>query len=452
MLNFSKIYKIPLTYIGHGYNINNPVKEIPIVIPDSVRNSHCWVFGTTRVGKTRLLENMVEQCIRKGESVVIIDPKGDHDLLNKTVQVALVTKRYEDLIVIDPIYPQYSAIIDPLAYYYMMEEIVAHLVSGVEVDKSDKFFLNVAYDVSLAIVQSLLMISRSKGERPKFNINDVKNRMSQSDLKVLKSQIDMIDTPEARQLSQDLQKIIDSPADYYNKISTSLRVALTELSSGNIGQLIGKADENRFIKRIESGKSVIMYVKLGTLLTKKASYTLGKVILSMIQSLSGRFFASNRKITPPLNIFIDEAQSTLYVGIDEMFAKSGGAGIHLYGFSQSVSQLYSAVGEDYAKTILDNTNTKIIMRIPDIDTAEYVASHFGLYKRYTPFLSVGRGDGIMIREVDEEYIKPQEVMELKPREFLLISYHGKFRGLTADVTPTFINVKYPDIKTVENDY
>lgn len=450
MLNFSRIYKMPITFYGYGYNVNNPTKRIPIVVPDDVRNSHTWIFGTTRVGKTRLLENLVEQCVRKGESVVIIDPKGDHDLFNKVVQAAIVTQRYQDLIVIDPIYPEYSAVIDPLSYYYMIEEAVAHIVSGVEVSKEDKFFLNVAYDVSLAIVQALVMIAKAKRQPPKFNFNDIKNLMSQDDLKRLQMQINMINTPEAEQLSRDLAKIISSPPDYYNKISTSLRVALAELSSGNIGKLVGKVDENRFIKRLEEGKTVILYVKLGTLLTKKASYTLGKVILSMIQSLAGRFFASNRKITPPLNIFIDEAQSTLYVGIDEMFAKAGGAGVHIYGISQSINQIFSAVGEEYGRTILDNTNTKVIMRIPDMETAEYVAGHFGIYKRYTSFLSAGKPTGgMMIREVEEDFVKPQQVMELQPREFFLISYHGKFKGITADVTSTFLNVKYPDIKVVE---
>jgi len=35
------------------------------------------VLGTTRVGKTRLAELLIAQDIRRGEVVIVFDPKGD---------------------------------------------------------------------------------------------------------------------------------------------------------------------------------------------------------------------------------------------------------------------------------------------------------------------------------------------------------------------------------------
>jgi conjugal transfer pilus assembly protein TraD len=74
-------------------------------------------------------------------------------------------------------------------------------------------------------------------------------------------------------------------------VASSLRVALTELTSGNVGKIIGKADENRFIQRLEEGKGIILVVQLGSLLTKRAAYTAGKVIISMIQAFVGRVYS-----------------------------------------------------------------------------------------------------------------------------------------------------------------
>ncbi|HQM30883.1 MAG TPA: type IV secretion system DNA-binding domain-containing protein, partial [Syntrophales bacterium] len=204
-----------------------------ITVPDVSRKGHFWCFGTTRVGKTRIMENMVEQDIRKGYSVVVIDPKGDIDLFSKIVQVAFEEGRDRELILVTPIYPHLSAVIDPLAYYYMPEELVGHIVSGVEVGK-ERFFFNVAYEISLVIVQALIMLAAWEGKAKSFNLNDVKNKMSREELEKLKGQIDCIDTGEAKQLSSDIQKILNSPQDYYGKVSSSLRVALMELTSGNI--------------------------------------------------------------------------------------------------------------------------------------------------------------------------------------------------------------------------
>ena len=41
---------------------------------------HTLIVGTTRVGKTRLFDLLIAQAIFRGETVIIIDPKGDHAL------------------------------------------------------------------------------------------------------------------------------------------------------------------------------------------------------------------------------------------------------------------------------------------------------------------------------------------------------------------------------------
>ena len=101
-----------------------------------------------------------------------------------------------------------------------------------------------------------------------------------------------------------------------------------------------------------------MIVQLGSLLTKRAAYTAGKVIVSNIQAFVGRRYSSDKKIFPSLALHIDEAQSVLYEGIEELFAKAGGAGVYIHGYCQSVSQLYAEIGQDRANTILDNCNSK----------------------------------------------------------------------------------------------
>lgn len=343
---------------------------------------------------------------------------------------------------ITPIFPQYSAILDPLSSYYMPEELVAHITAGVAAGR-EPYFFGVAYEVSLVVVQALIMLAEVAGTTPSFNLNDIKNHISHQDLEQLKEQLDYIDTPEAEQLSRDMQKILSTPADYYSKVASSLRVALTELTSGNVGQIIGKADENRFIKRLEQGKGIIMVVQLGSLLTKRAAYTAGKVIISMIQAFVGRVYSSGKNVTPTLVLHIDEAQSVLYHGIEDLFAKAGGAKVFIHGYCQSISQLYAEVGEDRANTILDNCNTKLFMRVPDANTASYVSRHLGEEKRFSPIISVG--GGLSIRETEEVRIKHTEILNMAPRELFLNTYSGTYKGKTASVSDGVLKVTFPDL-------
>ena len=240
-----------------------------------------------------------------------------------------------------------------------------------------------------------------------------------------------------------MQKILSTPADYYSKVASSLRVALTELTSGNVGKIIGKADENRFVERLEQGKGIILVVQLGSLLTKRAAYTAGKVIISMIQAFVGRVYSSGRNVTPSLVLHIDEAQSVLYQGIEDLFAKAGGAGVFIHGYCQSISQLYAEVGEDRANTILDNCNTKLFMRVPDAHTASYVSEHLGEERRFSPIISVG--GGLSIRETEEVRIKHTEILNMAPRELFLITYSGTYKGKTATVSDGTLKVTFPDL-------
>ncbi|BCO09315.1 conjugal transfer protein TraG [Desulfolithobacter dissulfuricans] len=440
---FRRKQKEPWTHIGTGIHLDEPKKIIPLGYPDSYRKGHFWCFGTTRVGKTRVMENIIEQDIRKGYSVVAIDPKGDIDLFSKITQIADDTNRLNDLILITPIFPQYSAILDPLSSYYMPEELVAHITAGVAIG-NEPYFFGVAYEVSLVVVQALLMLAEQAGVTPSFNLNDVKNHIGRAALETLKEKIDYLDHPEAEQLAKDMQKILATPPDYYSKVASSLRVALTELTSGNVGRIIGKADENRFIKRLEEGKGVILVVQLGSLLTKRAAYTAGKVIISMLQAFVGRRFSSGKNVNPPLVLHIDEAQSVLYRGIEDLFAKAGGAGVFIHGYCQSISQLFAEVGEDHANTILDNCNTKLFMRVPDAHTANYVSEHLGEQRRFSPIISLG--GGLSIRESEEVRVKHTEVLNMAPRELFLTTYSGIYKGISADVADSTIRVVFPDVK------
>ena len=434
------------TVLGNGFRMDcashqRPAYRLPeqIAIEDDVRKTHFFGFGTTRVGKTRLIEHMVTQDIEKGYNVAVIDPKGDHDLLAKIVEVARRTGRLDELMFISAVFPEYSMTIDPLAHYYMPEELVAHIISGVQFGK-EPFFYNVAYEISIAIVSALLMTDVEQKGKP-FNLTDIKNYASREALERLSQRVKGLNTVEARQLLQDLEKITKSPPDYYGKVSSSLRVALMELTSGNIGKIVGLGHQNKFIERLENGEPVILIVHLGSLMTRKAAYTLGKVIISMIQSFVGRIFSSGRQVSPPLCLYMDESQNLLYVNIDDLFAKAGGANVWVHAFAQSVSQLTSAVGQDYARAMLDNTNTKLFMRVPDPKTAEYATEHFGVRKKYSGLIS---GDGgVTMREEEAARLRPDELMQLGPREFLLMTFSGNYKGMTLQVDPSNIFIEMP---------
>ncbi len=448
--------------IGEGYKLNkksiSTKKYEKIYLNNSDRPGHLFCFGTTRIGKTRLIENMIAQDIEDGRSIVIVDPKGDIELLSKVVETAFKFNRQEELLYISPIYADYSAKIDPLAYYYMPEEIVSHIVSGIEVTGSEQFFFNVAYETTLSIVQSLLILQEVYPEEDNYYLNcsTIFKWCSHEDLKKLKVLLEEIlkneTTNEKPKLKEKLDsainllnKQIQSPPDFFSKISTSLRTILTSLSTGNTGKIIGKAKSNEFIKRLENKQGIILIVQTGSLLTRQTSSIISKILVSMIQSFAGRKYAKGEKIEPAMILYLDEFSNIIYKDIPNLFNKIGGANVWINAFTQSIADLSAHVGEDMAREILDNTNTKIFMKVNDPSTATYISDFSGKKDKFSPIYQVG--GSITVRELEVPLVAPENVTRLKTREFFYFGNSGIFKGKTTKVKPCKITIGYPELKS-----
>ena len=437
--------------LGYGFSLDKRHQLLPLQISNSVRNSHMICWGTTRIGKTRLAESLIEQDIIAGRSVVVFDPKGDMDLFNKIYFLAQTTNRLQDMILVTPIFPELSARIDPLSSYFMPEELIGHIISGIAgASGDDKFFFDYAIMLTSAIVHSLITLDHHSGyDQPSLNMSRVEQYVSYEGVLELKGHIDYLEQDDmTKELGRRLGDLTQQGPEYMGKVSTSLKVALAELNTGAIGKIIGKADSNRFLRRMENGQSVIMVVHLGAMLANRAAYTMGKVILSMIQSFVGRTLVGERKVVDPdLSIYIDEFHSCIYPGFANMIAMCGGANVKLHLFTQTISQLYEAVGQDATKAIIDNANTKFFMRVPDADTAEFISKHLGEHKKKDAMLSMG--GGMMLRQTDDVRVKPAEIMTLGPREFFLQTYSGLYRGKTMDVRLSPKKVRFPIPTTIK---
>lgn len=451
----------PVTVFGNGFRLDNRSKKIPICIPDKFRSGHLLWIATTRQGKTRVIENVCEQDILKGYSIAFIDPKCDTDALNKIVAVAKKAGREKELIFINPFYPQVSAPFNVLRYFFIPEELAGIVTSGVEAGK-DPFFQKIAYEISIVACIALVTLAEYEGKKAVLNLNDVKNIIPQESLRQLQQNVAAIDRDrayemaeriddiynllEAGQLAGDLQRIASSPQDYFNKVTTSLRVALTELCVGSIGRIVGKATENPCLKRLEQGERVILVVQLGSMTGGQASFNLAKIIFSSFSKFAGRRFLSGKVIDPPFSTVIDECQSVLYRGIDDSLAKGGGANWWISLFCQDPSQVWGALGKDYGNVIFGNANTRGFMRCPNTETAEYASTHFGTVDVFSPVLSIGGSP--TVRETEKPRVKPDIFLDLQPRQFYLKTYSGNYYGKTSKVDPADLSIVYPEINVL----
>jgi len=443
-----KVAKQKTTKVGLGYGLFDSKREelLAIEIKNENRKNHIFLFGSTGVGKTRAAELMVVQDIYAGRNLVYIDPKSDKDMLNTIISTAIKADRVNDLLFLSPIFPEFSIEINPTSHYYIYEEIVEHVMAAVPSD--DDFFYNVAKETTMAIVQSIVLKRKATGKHNvKINLEEIASYAYYDGLKNLKDGISNINddslTSDIIKTTKLLEQILSSPQDYFSKVSTTLRSALNIMTNGNIGKVLGNASKNDFVERLESGRGTILYVQTGTMLARETANVVGKEVISMIQSVVGRYYLSGKVFKKELCLYIDELSNVVYRGIQDLYNKGRGAGVWIMGMTQSIADMIAVLDEDGAKQLLDNTNTKIIMRVQDLESAELFARLGGTKKVNSPIMSTH--GGITVRETDEFAILPEDMLRLDKREFYYFGFEGQFYGKTSAVKPANFDIELPNI-------
>ena len=96
-------------------------------LPLRDRSGHTLVLGTTQVGKTRLLELAATQDIRRGETVVVFDPKGDADLLRAVREACRLAGRAGDFVLFHLGYPELSSRYNGVGQFHRVTEVATRL-------------------------------------------------------------------------------------------------------------------------------------------------------------------------------------------------------------------------------------------------------------------------------------------------------------------------------------
>ncbi|MCP3922724.1 MAG: type IV secretory system conjugative DNA transfer family protein [Desulfobacterales bacterium] len=432
--------------IGKGIDLlSKELKLREIKIKESSRPGHMLVFGSTRIGKSYLESNMVRQDIRKGNNVVVFDPKGDIDLISALVEEAKINDRLDDLFFVNPLYPDYSAPIAPLKYYTIPEEIVGHVVAGVQA--KEEFFLNVAEETTMCIVGALIAFNDDDPENAKtITFKELHQRCSAEELLMLKYELEKLNrTEKIDETIAIIDKVTKTKPEFFNKVTSSLRTVLTQMRSGSTGAILGNVTENGFIKKLENNEKVIMIVQTGCMITKRSGHVMGRVLLSMLQAYIARKQASGAKLSPPLCIYMDEFSNIIYRGIADLFSKSGGTNVYLTAFTQSIYDLENVVGPHEAAQILDNTNSKIYMRVNNNDTAKYISQQSPeVIKKSNMLTSTGQ---ILQREGKEPLILESDATTQNVRDFYYFGFEGIFKGRTHFNKTSGILIEYPELIT-----
>lgn len=331
-------------FVGIGVEINKSLVSdvIPIYLEWKKLVNHYFVYGTSQVGKSRLLANHVRQMILNNWNVIVIDPKGGEgqEILSWVIEFAGEALRAEDLFYIAPVYSDYTDCINPL--YALENEEIASMVQllckGGNASEND-FFADYSYKVILAILYSLEYLEtvvdtdgliakerlnrelinyykllELKGERTakydalnKIILPDVATRMNMK-----RNDKEQKNSIEETQFAFDRQLITFKELAYYSNFE-NLQLLISSMNSFPIPGLVGEDEEERKsiaklkylkneaiglmrdLKSIDESFFIKVSTSLTTLLTQLSSGKIGQLFCTVkINPLLNRLFREDK--------------------------------------------------------------------------------------------------------------------------------------------------------------
>jgi conjugal transfer pilus assembly protein TraD len=137
-------------------------RETDIRLPLEHQAGHLLLVGTTGSFKTKLLILILFQAVRRGEAVLVIDPKGDRELRRALQAACQRAGRLQDFVYFHPAFPEVSARLDPLKNWNNATEIASRVAALIPSETGSDPFKAFSWNALNNIVGGLLEVE----ERP----------------------------------------------------------------------------------------------------------------------------------------------------------------------------------------------------------------------------------------------------------------------------------------------
>lgn len=391
--------------------------ESDVFVPLAAMAGHTLCVGTTGAGKTRALEVMIYQAVRRGDTVVVCDPKGDSDLRKVVQQACIDNGRPEAYQYFHPAFPSKSIRLDCMKNFNRETELASR-VAGLM--GSDDQFEDFAWRAVDQVVQAMLYLELRPSLKALRRIIEngpdvlleklmaaffqkhVSNWESRCSVLVGEERSNKqrkISTPELAGYIRFYQQLPDNiksgavdglmsmtlhSREHLGKILASLMPVLAKLTTGEMGDLLSPDynDINDTRPIFDTGKLItgkhVVYIGLDSLSDSQVGTALGQLILADFAAVAGDRYNHGYPDDSRIKLFVDESSEIACPPLVQLLNKGRSAGIEVTLFMQTIADMVVRLGsEAHARQLLGNLNNLIAMRTKDRGTQDFIVESIG---------------------------------------------------------------------------
>jgi conjugal transfer pilus assembly protein TraD len=346
----------------HGLGI---LSEAPIFLADAKRCHHALVMGSPGSGKTRFIELLLRQLIEKGDTVVIVDPKGDSRLMDVVEQACRDTGRLGEFRLVALPWPKSSVAYNPLTNFGTPSEIADRLIGILPPSSGDgEAFRGFQWGAVKAVVQGLYLASlpitiarvlEGLRDMAPLVVALVKRRfleLASDDVAQIASKYEAAlvtgEMPRSTELD-DLLSYLKLNPDYYQKMVASFIPQLERLSAGPKREILSPEPEDTKRQVLTwsavDHQKLVVYFYLGSLHGEESANAVGKMLLLDFQAyVAKRYSYGTAQRGGQLSFFIDEAHHMVSKAFMNILAEARGANVSMVLASQTTAQFELSFG------------------------------------------------------------------------------------------------------------
>jgi conjugative coupling factor TraD (TOL family) len=423
----------------HGVEID----EHEVWTPLAELNNHMMVYGTTRVGKTRLAQILIEQDIKRGDVVIVFDPKGDVDLLLGMYSAAIRAGRADEFLLFHLGFPEISARHNPIGNYEQVTEVATRATGPLPDQGQSAAFKAFAWRYVNVIARAMSAV----GERPDFrkiyeygvsidrlagkyvrqwlDVNApgwsnefdptpsrehkdlvTKAEKNSRDLEVLMLLAYFKDKGYRDPIADALNSVLANDRTYFEKLVNSLYPLLEKLTSGSLAELISPNYEDTVDPRpildwlAVINRGGIVYCGFDALTIRDVAEAVSASMLADLTSTFGRIYKHGSGYGMPsaepmrrVRLHADELNELIGPEFVQAANKGGGAGLFITGYSQTAQDIEVKVGSAAkADQIGGNLNSIVMLRVVNVDTARKLTDRLEEVRIATRLVASGASD------------------------------------------------------------
>ncbi|MFT3819895.1 MAG: type IV conjugative transfer system coupling protein TraD [Rubrivivax sp.] len=406
-------------------------------------NNHMMVYGTTRVGKTRLAQILIEQDIARGDVVVVFDPKGDVELLLGMYASALRHGRADDFQLFHLGFPEVSARYNPIGNFEQITEVATRATGPLPEEGQSAAFKAFAWRYVNVIARAM----SSVGERPDFrkiyrygvSIDSLAKRYfiqwfdkhapgwtDEFEPTPTKEHKDLVQKAERNgrdveillmaqwfrtkgfedAIFDAIASVLANDRTYFEKLVNSLYPLLEKLTTGKVAELISPDyDDTSDPRPILDWMSVInrggiVYCGFDALTIRDVAEAVSASMLADLTSSFGRIYKhgasfgmSAQERPRRVRLHADELNELIGPEFVQAANKGGGAGLFITGYSQTAQDIEAKVGvKAKAEQISGNLNSMVMLRVKNKETAEKLTDQLEEVRVFTKIMASGTSD------------------------------------------------------------